>query len=79
MIGVSWNTVKTIGEAFDILCSAEDKNEALYLFNEYVQFIMRKNKNLTKDEAIKIAKENISYFAGYYSTQTQAKMRDLFE
>ena len=67
------NYGETLGTAMGIT----DQNDATqYLFN-YVQWLGEKMK-IPHDEAMKVAKGNISYYCGYYSGETQARMNKLF-
>lgn len=58
----------TMGEIFNeaLNLAKTSKVDAEAFFKTYVEYIMSENK-ISSDEAIKIAKSNFGYFAGYYS------------
>lgn len=60
--------LKTIGEIFNEGLRLAETNtaDAERFFNAYVDCIMHENM-ISLEEAIKIAKSNFGYFAGYYS------------
>lgn len=59
--------LKTIGEIFNEGLRLAETNtaDAERFFKAYVDSIMNENK-ISSEEAIKIAKSNFGYFAGYY-------------
>ena len=64
--------LKTIGEVFDeaLRLAKTDRNEALDFFKTYVEYIFEDNEKIdTLNEAEKIAKANLGYFAGYYTPE----------
>lgn len=60
--------IKTMGEIFNeaLNLAKTSKVDAKAFFNTYVDCIMHENM-ISLEEAIKIAKSNFGYFAGYYS------------
>lgn len=67
--GKEFNTMdKVFDEALRL--AKTDKNEALDFFRSYVEYILAENEKInTYDEAEKIAKANLGYFAGYYTPE----------
>ena len=63
--------LNTIMEVFDeaLRCAKTNKDKASDFFKSYVESILNAN-NVTYDEAEKIAKSNLGYFAGYCDKET---------
>jgi len=64
--------LNTIGEVFDeaLHLAKTDQNDALDFFKTYVEYIFEDNENInTLNEAERIAKANLGYFAGYYTPE----------
>jgi hypothetical protein len=68
----------TIGEIFNQARKAETKEEAKQYLNDYASYITKISDNNFED-ALKIAKDNIGYFAGYYDKETYMRIQELFE
>lgn len=63
---------KTFGEVFGraLKLANEDKEKAQEFFEQYVHFIFKKNDKVNSlEEAERIAKSNLGYFAGYYNQE----------
>ena len=65
--------LNTIMEVFDeaLRCAKTNKDKASDFFKAYVEHILNVNNDVdTYDEAEKIAKSNLGYFAGYCDRET---------
>lgn len=54
---------------YALLLAKRDKTEADQFYNSYVSFVMNEN-NSSREDAEKICKSNLGYFAGYYDKDT---------
>lgn len=63
--------LKTIGEIFDTALdlAKNDKYEAGVFYNAYIDSVRDAN-GCSREEAEKIVKSNLGYFAGYYDSKT---------
>lgn len=63
--------LKTIGEIFDtaLNLAKTDNYEAGVFYNAYIDYVCNEN-GCSREEAEKIVKGNLGYFAGYYDKQT---------
>lgn len=63
--------LKTIGEIFDTALdlAKNDTYEAGVFYNAYIDYVRDANGS-TREEAEKIVKSNLGYFAGYYDSKT---------
>ena len=62
----------TMGEVFDeaLHLAKTNKNDASDFFRTYIEHILEDNENInTFNEAERIAKANLGYFAGYYTPE----------
>ena len=74
----------TLGELLEPAMKITSKKDAEQYLNEYVLFIEKdliaKGKEEdAKEKALMMAKDNIGYFAGYYSEDVRRRIEDLFE
>lgn len=62
--------LKTLGEIFDTALdlAKNDKHKAGVFFNTYVDWVRDVNES-SREEAEKIVKGNLGYFAGYYDKE----------
>lgn len=71
----------TFGETLSPAMEITDSDDAKQYFNDYVMFIQKtldkepREDNITAEE---IAKTNLGYFAGYYSSETRERVERLF-
>lgn len=66
----------TIGEAYGPAMNITDQTEADEYFAALVDHSM--SKGLTRDEAIRVEKINLGYYAGYYDRETMSRVNKLF-
>ncbi len=66
----------TIGEKYKPAMAITDPGEAARYFEECVQHSM--GHGSTREEAIRIEKANLGYFAGYYDNDTRERVERLF-
>lgn len=57
----------------------EDAKQYFAAYCKYMQFWLDKDPDLEGRTAEQIAKINIGYYAGYYSTETAKRVYELFE
>jgi hypothetical protein len=75
----------TYGEALKPAMEIRDKEEAQQYLRDYAAFIQKyldkqpKDPYLERRNAMEIAKLNIWCFAEYYSSETSARIHELFE
>lgn len=48
-------------------------------FKSYIEYIIQKNPDLSKEDAIIRAKDNFGYYAGYYSIETRKLIADTYK
>lgn len=68
---------KSLSAAMEI----KDKDDAIQYLNEYIKYIqddIDKDPSRVNDNAEKIAKSNLGYFAGYYSNEVRERVEKLF-
>lgn len=68
----------TMGEIFDIALKIKTKENASEYIHSYASWIKEK-ENVNLQEALRIAKSNLGYFAGYYSNKVRAQIETLFD
>lgn len=68
----------TIGECYGRCAKIIDQHEADEYFLALVERNLRIYPEHDLDEAIKVEKSNIGYYAGYFSSQTALRMELLF-
>lgn len=56
----------------------KDAEQYLMRYIEYIQSEIDKSPERKNDNAEKIAKSNLGYFAGYYSNETRERVEELF-
>lgn len=66
----------TIGEKYSPAMEITEPEQAAVYFEECVQHCMSHGR--TREEAIKIEKANLGYFAGYYNDETRLRVERLF-
>jgi len=66
----------TIGELYMPAMELETREEADAYFEKLVERCIRGGK--TREEAEKIERSNLGYFAGYYSHETRQRVERLF-
>lgn len=66
----------TIGEKYGKAMKITDKNEAASYFEECVQHTMSFGKS--REEAERIERHNIGYYAGYYDQETAERANNLY-
>lgn len=74
-------TLETIGQIFDEalrLAKEGDLNECKRFFRGYIEHIAD-DRGCTLDEADKIARSNIGYFAGYCDNKTVKLIYDTYD
>jgi hypothetical protein len=72
----------TYGEALKPAMEIRDKGEAQQYLSDYAAYIQKfidEEADPKGRTATQIAKINIGYFAGYYSSETSARIYELFE
>jgi hypothetical protein len=67
----------TVGEAYHAAMKITDKEEARVYFEALVERNMRCSKH-TREEAEKIERSNLGYFAGYFDNETRERVERLF-
>lgn len=72
--------LRTIGEIFDtaLELARTNKNDANDFFLQYVEYIMEA-RGESFDWAVKAAKDNLGYFAGYYSKEVCDLIYDTYK
>jgi len=63
---------------FEQAIAVEDQDAADRMFEQLVQECIVENANMRRDEAIETIKENLGYFAGYYSDDVRARVEKLY-
>ncbi len=66
----------TFREKYQLAMEMTSQAQATEYFEELVKHNMA-NSNHTREEAINIEKNNIGYFAGYYSNEVRARVEEL--
>ena len=66
----------TIGDKYGPAMAITDQEEADVYFEVCMEHCMRFGKS--REEAEKIEKENLGYYAGYYNDETMARVNRLF-
>jgi hypothetical protein len=72
----------TYGEALKPAMEIKNKDEARQYLCDYAAFIQKyldKEPDPKERTAIQIAKINVGYFAGYYDSETNKRIHELFE
>lgn len=67
----------TFGEAYDPAIEITDQEKANEYFEALVQHSM-KYQNLSREEAENLERQNLGYYAGYYSEETRERIERLF-
>lgn len=67
----------TIGDKYGPAMQVQTEEEAQVYFELCVEHTMRFGKS--REEAEEIERQNIGYFAGYYSPETMARVNKLFK
>lgn len=62
----------------EIAMTIETKEEAENYLEDYAYHIWAQGKGIKNTEAMQIAKDNIGYFAGYYSREVRERVEKLF-
>ena len=73
--------ILTYGDCLEPAMKITDKEDAEQYFESYVEYIQRfldKNPREDNKTAEDIAKNNLGYFAGYYSNETRERVERLF-
>jgi hypothetical protein len=68
----------TIGDKYDPAMKITAQEEADEYFEACVQHSMV-NLNKTRDEAEQLERTNLGYYAGYYDSETRARVEKLFK
>lgn len=69
----------TMSQKYDDLMIVEDQAEANQLLERNVVHSMRySEKQLTREEALRIERSNIAYMAGYHDQETRVRVERLF-
>jgi len=68
----------TIGDKYHPAMKIKTKKEAQAYLGLLVQHNMSLAANRTQEEAIRIEKSNLGYFAGYYDAKTMNRVNKLF-
>ena len=78
-----WDNPKlTIGDLYHPAMKIKDPDEAATYFSKMVNYVALQDKSRprkTVEEHVKIQKSNLGYFAGYYDSETMARVNRLFE
>jgi hypothetical protein len=77
-LGIKFQPGATYADLLDPIFKITDEEEAKEYFNDYVKFLME-DPEVSEQRAIEIAKINIGYWAGYYSTDVRMRVERLFE
>lgn len=64
---------ESLGPAMEIT----DQNEATNYFNDMVDWMVSQNGD--REKSISIAKQNLGYYAGYYSNEVRERVERLFK
>lgn len=67
--------VLTYGECLEPAMEITDPEDAAQYFKDYVAFIEPRDDDMIAES---MAKENLGYYAGYYSTDTRERVERLF-
>lgn len=72
--------LNTIGEIFDkaLSLAKKDKQKALDFLDAYATYVQEAN-NISKEEALEIAKSNFGYFAGYFDDSVRKIIYDTYQ
>lgn len=68
----------TIREKYGPAMEITDRAEAEEYFKACVEHMMDNNPQMSQEEAIKIEKSNLGYFAGYCDQETRERVESLF-
>jgi len=58
--------------------AVETQEAADAMFEQLVQEAIRENDNMGRAEAIETVRDNLGYFAGYYSNEVRARVERLY-
>ena len=81
MIKFNTDTKKelTYSEIFEPTLRIKTKAEAGQYLSDYINWMIARDSKLSLEEATKIAKDNLGYYAGYYSNKVRTKTEKLFD
>jgi hypothetical protein len=69
----------TTGETLEPAMNITDQNDAIQYFTAYAQFMFQHYEpSDTYENAVKICKSNLGYYAGYYDSETRKRVEKLF-
>ena len=75
---MAWDKKTTIGELYDPAMKITDKEEAKAYFERLVQHCLSL-ENISREDAERVQRHNLGYFAGYYDHDTRLRVEKLFE
>ena len=78
-IGVKFQEGPTYRDLLDPLFKITDKEEAKEYFNDYVQFLMHDDPDLSEEQALDVAKSNVGYWGGYQSVDVRMRIERLLD
>lgn len=78
-IGVKFQEGPTYRDLLDPLFKITDKEEAKEYFNDYVQFLMHDDPDLSEEQALDVAKSNVGYWGGYQDIDTRMRIERLLD
>jgi hypothetical protein len=72
--------ILTTGETLGPAMNITDQDDAKQYFEAYVNFSILTHKNETNayENAVKVCKANLGYYAGYYDSKTRERVEKLF-
>lgn len=71
---------KTVGELYGPAMEITDPDAAKIYFDTLVGYVMEHHKPaISMEEAASIVKQNLGYYAGYYSNETRLRVEELFQ
>jgi hypothetical protein len=70
--------VMTIGELYTPAMSIKTKEEAKEYLDALIEYTMAMN-GVKLEDAIRIEKSNLGYYAGYYDNETIKRVQELFD
>ncbi len=67
----------TNGDIYHPAMEVKTKEEAAAYFKKIVQHVESFGNNIG-DDAVRVAKQNLGYWAGYFSNETRARVEELY-
>lgn len=72
------STNLTFGKIFDCAIAIENLEDAKRFLDAYVDYMLEDAPEYSREDAYKVARENLGYLAGYYGKKEQDKIRRLY-